>query len=99
MSANVADAKQIFLEAVEKHEPERWPGFLDDACGTDSLLRERVEALLAAYRQPNRILSVPEPISVLLLSLGLAIVIPRRCVVQRRERWDFSHNRAIEWSD
>jgi serine/threonine protein kinase len=56
MSANVADAKQIFLQAVENHEPERWPEFLHDACGTDTVLRERVEALLAAYRQPNRIL-------------------------------------------
>ena len=56
MSANVADAKQIFLQAVENHEPERWPEFLQDACGTDTVLRERVEALLTAYRQPNRIL-------------------------------------------
>jgi serine/threonine protein kinase len=56
MSANVADAKQIFLQAVENHEPERWPEFLQEACGTDTVLRERVEALLAAYRQPNRIL-------------------------------------------
>src|SRR5262245_7750243 len=56
MSANLADAKQIFLEAVENHDPERWQEYLDDACGTDTVLRERVEALLAAYRQPNPIL-------------------------------------------
>jgi serine/threonine protein kinase len=56
MSVNIADAKQIFLQAVENHEPQRWREFLDDACGTDSALRERVEALLAAYRQPNPLL-------------------------------------------
>jgi serine/threonine protein kinase len=56
MSANTADAKQIFLEAVENHEPDCWPDFLQEACGSDTVLRERVEALLAAYRQPNPIL-------------------------------------------
>jgi serine/threonine-protein kinase len=55
MSASTADAKQIFLEAVENHKPECWPDFLNDACGSDTALRERVEALLAAYRQPNPI--------------------------------------------
>jgi eukaryotic-like serine/threonine-protein kinase len=67
MSANVADAKQIFLQAVENHEPERWPAFLQDACGTDTMLRERVEALLAAYRQPNRILDTSSHQAMLVL--------------------------------
>jgi hypothetical protein len=48
MSAMVSKAKQIFLEAVENHEPNRWPEFLVEACGSDSVLREQVEALLEA---------------------------------------------------
>jgi serine/threonine protein kinase len=78
MSVNVADAKQIFLQAVENHEPERWPDFLADVCGTDTVLRERVEALLAAYRQPNRILdasSIPATLGQPSLSEGPGTVI------------------------
>jgi serine/threonine protein kinase len=56
MSADASNAKHIFLQAVEECQPERWPEYLDNACGGDTVLRERVEALLAAYRHPNRIL-------------------------------------------
>ncbi|MEX0610528.1 MAG: serine/threonine-protein kinase, partial [Pirellulales bacterium] len=59
MSANVSDAKHIFLEAVENHQPDCWPDFLQEACGTDSALRHQVEALLAAYQQPNEMLDSP----------------------------------------
>src|SRR5262245_34760288 len=39
MAAQVLDARQIFLEAVEKHAPSHWPAFLDAACGNDAALR------------------------------------------------------------
>jgi hypothetical protein len=32
MNADPNQAKAIFLEAVEKHAPEQWPAFLDQAC-------------------------------------------------------------------
>jgi hypothetical protein len=49
MAAQLADARQIFLEAVEHHAPEQWPEFLDSACQNDAELRARVEALLKAH--------------------------------------------------
>src|SRR5260370_40586160 len=51
MNANATQAKAIFLEAVEKHEPEQWPAFLDQACASQVDLRRRVEVLLEAHRE------------------------------------------------
>ena len=41
-------AKAIFLAAIEDHEPEQWPDFLERACGGDAGLRAEVEKLLEA---------------------------------------------------
>lgn len=41
MSTISENAKAIFLEAVEKHAPENWPEFLDQACGDERDLRTR----------------------------------------------------------
>jgi len=30
--------KAIFLQAIEDHLPDQWPGFLDRACGGDAEL-------------------------------------------------------------
>src|SRR5262245_23204756 len=57
----MADPKRvraIFLEAVEQHAPDGWCHFLDQACGTDQELRQRVEILLRAHEQANSILDV-----------------------------------------
>jgi eukaryotic-like serine/threonine-protein kinase len=57
----MADPKRvraIFLEAVEQHAPDGWRHFLDQACGTDRELRQRVEILLRAHEQANSILDV-----------------------------------------
>jgi tetratricopeptide (TPR) repeat protein/serine/threonine protein kinase len=51
MNANPNQAKAIFLEAVEKHAPEQWPAFLDQACAGRPELRGRVEELLQAHRE------------------------------------------------
>jgi serine/threonine protein kinase/regulator of sirC expression with transglutaminase-like and TPR domain len=56
MAAQAPDARQIFLDAVEKHAPGEWPALLDAACGADAALRERVEALLKAHGQYNELL-------------------------------------------
>ncbi len=56
MPIQLLDPRQIFLEAVENHAPGKWPEFLDSACGDDTAVRERVEALLAAHGQPNSLL-------------------------------------------
>ncbi|MCI0360235.1 MAG: protein kinase, partial [Planctomycetaceae bacterium] len=55
MTVQLLDARQIFLEAVEKHQPDQWRAFLDVACGDETALRQRVEALLAAHGQFNEL--------------------------------------------
>ena len=50
MFADPNKAKAIFLQAVEAHVPERWPAFLEAACGGDADLRARVEELLSAHQ-------------------------------------------------
>ena len=42
-------ARSIFLAAVERG-PNEWPGLLDEACGDDAELRERVDQLLHAHQ-------------------------------------------------
>ncbi|HMF11829.1 MAG TPA: tetratricopeptide repeat protein [Gemmataceae bacterium] len=51
MNPDPQQAKAIFLEAVEDHEPDQWPAFLDQACASQPELRRRVEVLLAAHRE------------------------------------------------
>jgi serine/threonine protein kinase len=53
MSTLSENAKVIFLEAVEKHSPEAWPGFLDQACDDDRDLRGMVEGLLLAHAEKD----------------------------------------------
>ena len=53
MSADPQQAKAIFLEAVEKHDPQEWPAFLNQACANQPELRRRVEMLLEAHRQAD----------------------------------------------
>lgn len=47
--------KSIFLQAVELPEPEQ-AAYLATACGSDTALRERVEALLKAHRPADSFL-------------------------------------------
>jgi serine/threonine protein kinase/tetratricopeptide (TPR) repeat protein len=51
MNEGANAAKAIFLEAVERHDPEQWPAFLDRACAGQPELRRRVEVLLQAHRE------------------------------------------------
>ena len=46
-------AKQIFLAAVENHDPVDWETYLDQTCGDDTPLRERVSELLEAHTHQN----------------------------------------------
>jgi serine/threonine-protein kinase len=43
--------KSIFLEAIEEHAPEQWPGFLELACAGDVGLRAEVQKLLRAQAE------------------------------------------------
>ena len=60
MVHDVARVKSIFLAAVERYPAEQWPAYLDEACGEDTALRERVEELLGAHGG-QKSLDVPAP--------------------------------------
>jgi len=49
VSTPTKTARQLFHEAIESVAPEKWSSFLDEACGENSVLRQRVEALLNAH--------------------------------------------------
>jgi serine/threonine protein kinase len=58
---SVPSARSLFLAAIEQHPPERWPAFLDQACGADAPLRARVEQLLQAQVQLGSFHEVTPP--------------------------------------
>jgi tetratricopeptide (TPR) repeat protein/tRNA A-37 threonylcarbamoyl transferase component Bud32 len=51
MTSITEKAQSIFLSAIEEHEPEAWPAFLDVACADDVALRGQVEKLLRAHAE------------------------------------------------
>jgi eukaryotic-like serine/threonine-protein kinase len=60
----MADPKRvrsIFLEAVEQHTPDQWAVFLDQVCGDEAELRQRVELLLRAHQHANSTLDGAAP--------------------------------------
>src|SRR2546427_2729696 len=50
----------LFALALEKPVAER-AAFLQAVCGSDGVLRQRVESLLAAHDQPGELLANPTP--------------------------------------
>jgi hypothetical protein len=60
MVPDIARVKSIFLAAVERYSAEQWPAYLDEACGEDAALWERVEELLRAH-VGQKSLDVPAP--------------------------------------
>lgn len=49
----------IFTTALDKRTPAERSAFLDEACGGDAALRQRVEALIAAHEQADNFLELP----------------------------------------
>ncbi len=60
MSSLHKGAKDLFIAALERDEPER-AAFLADACGEDTALREEVESLLRFHDQDSTGLPATEP--------------------------------------
>ena len=58
MPSDPKRVQAIFLAALEYANTER-PALLDRECGPDSELRQRVEALLKAYDEPDSFLEKP----------------------------------------
>src|SRR2546426_743680 len=59
MHSDPQRVRSIFLGAVENHPSDQWAAFLDEACGADQTLRQRVEVLLRAHEQANSLLDAP----------------------------------------
>ena len=61
MSDAKPDVKTIFCEALAKSSPEELAAYLEQACGGDDQVRQRVEALLRADRAAGQFLGGPPP--------------------------------------
>ena len=53
------DVDQIYLDALAQSTPEERATFLDKACAQDTILRQRVERLLAAQPKAANFLEQP----------------------------------------
>src|SRR3954468_10243237 len=56
------NARDIFLAAADRPPADR-AAYLDEACGGDAVLRQRVEALLRADDEPGAFLSLAKPLA------------------------------------
>src|SRR5256714_1751729 len=61
MSEQAEKAKAIFLDAIERYDPEQWAAYLDEVCADDTALRDRVERLLHARAQLGSFHEEPRP--------------------------------------
>src|SRR5262245_60518940 len=52
---------EIFLAAVEKQDAAECDAYVQEACGQDEDLRQRVDALLARHAQAGSFLESPAP--------------------------------------
>ena len=59
MATDHERVKALFLAAIERNDPADRRAFLDDEVGDDDELRDRLDALLAAYDQPPGALDRP----------------------------------------
>jgi serine/threonine protein kinase/tetratricopeptide (TPR) repeat protein len=59
MNANPARAKEIFVAALKRPTEQR-DAYLEEVCGDDAKLRQRVHDLLQAHAQPGSLLESPD---------------------------------------
>src|ERR1700729_1013733 len=55
-------ARDLFLDALDRAPADR-SAYLDETCGDDAALRQRVEALLRANDDPRAFLSEAKPVA------------------------------------
>ncbi len=55
------DEQSIFFQALDQPAGQRRAAWLDEACGTDTPLRQRMEALLSKHEQAQSFLERPAP--------------------------------------
>src|SRR5215510_14371936 len=64
MASEMLDEKAIFNVARQIGSPDARAEYLQQACGTDSAQRERVQVLLRAYEEQASFLESPPPVGV-----------------------------------
>jgi hypothetical protein len=55
--------QSIFIEALEKQDPAERAALLDQACAGDTVLRQRIERLLAQYDRAGSFLETPASVA------------------------------------
>ncbi len=71
MNATHDRIKSLFLDIVENCPPERWEGYLGEACGGDDMLRRRVMALLDAHQCADSFVEDPGPAAMTVARPGI----------------------------
>jgi eukaryotic-like serine/threonine-protein kinase len=71
-----ADIKAVFADALEKETDEERKAYLDEACSSDTALRQKVEALLKAYAKSDNVPDTPIVSSDLTLEDMVSIEVP-----------------------
>jgi serine/threonine protein kinase/tetratricopeptide (TPR) repeat protein len=69
MNANPARAKEIFVAAL-KRPAEQWDAYLEEVCGGDGQLRQRVHDLLQVHAQPGSLFESPDAAPVATIDEG-----------------------------
>src|SRR5262245_19701593 len=64
MASEMPDEKAVFNVARQIGPPDARADYLQQACGTDSGLRERIQVLLCAYEEQASFLESPPPVGV-----------------------------------
>jgi WD40 repeat protein/serine/threonine protein kinase len=59
MPVDANKVKVVFLAAIEKAAPGERAAYLDEACAGDTVLRQRLEALLQVHDRPDHLLDQP----------------------------------------
>jgi hypothetical protein len=55
MTVDFAKLQEIFLAAVERHRPEDWDAYVNQACADDDELRRQVNLLLQAHHEAGSV--------------------------------------------
>ena len=58
--SDLSRVEEIFLGALEKHDPELCAAFLDEKCRGDAEFRQQVERLLQAHPRARQFLELPK---------------------------------------
>ncbi len=107
MPADLQRARELFMHAVGHLPPERWDGYIAEACGTDVELEQQVKHFLEVHRKAGSFLEqpaaqlggtytfVPSPLLETLSETVGAVIGPYKLLARIFHRFDGSWNGAM----